>query len=391
MIRLLTKYADKLAAARLTAPGAALLAGLDDELVFNREAQETPVLTGVFERMSIGSLLFLPLAEPYATIVDFLAARAVDTGGAILPSDCETRTFLHDLPVVAEFTPEAIASALRRRKSVIVPGKGVVAHGTVSPEQAFVSASSVCFACFVKFFADYLTLLRRGQNDPAYSAAFAKAKSHLAPVRRDAPDLTAGPFSARADIERAMAQAGKATVDYGLVDSFFGNISYCQDDVLSISQTGSSLDELADCIDPCPLDGSSCSGLTASSELMAHQGVALKTGARAILHGHPRFAVIMSMDCEKLDCEKIGRCHVDCAEPRFIEDVPVVPGEVGTGPKGLVNTLPPAMIGRRGVIVYGHGLFAVGKNDFREPFATLLDVENFCREEYFRRVAQCGG
>jgi hypothetical protein len=45
------------------------------------------------------------------------------------------------------------------------------------------------------------------------------------------------------------------------------------------------------------------------------------------------------------------------------------------------------MIGRRGVIVYGHGLFAVGREDFRESFATLLSVENFCREEYFRRVA----
>lgn len=391
MIRLLEKYARKLEAARLTAPGAPLLAGLDDALVFNREAPETAVLAGVFERMSINSLLFLPLAEPYATIVDFLAERAAESGGAVMPSDCETRTFLHDLPVVAEFTPDAIASALRRRKSVIVPGRGVVAHGTVSPEQAFVSASSVCFACFVKFFADYLSMLRRGLSDPAYKAAFEKARQHLAPMRRDQPELMAGPFTERADIERAMAQAGKATVDYGLVDSFFGNISYCPGDVLSISQTGSSLDELADCIDPCPLDGSSCSGLTASSELMAHQGVVLKAGARAILHGHPRFAVIMSMDCEKLDCEKLGRCHVDCATPRFIEDVPVVPGEVGTGPKGLVNTLPPAMVGRRGVIVYGHGLFAVGLDDFREPFATLLDVENFCREEYFRRVAQFGG
>jgi hypothetical protein len=94
----------------------------------------------------------------------------------------------------------------------------------------------------------------------------------------------------------------------------------------------------------------------------------------------------MSMDCEKLDCENLGRCHIECSEPRFIWDVPVVPGEVGTGPRGLVNTLPPAMIGRRGVIVYGHGLFAVGREDFRESFATLLSVENFCREEYFRRV-----
>jgi len=387
MIRLLTKYADKIAAARLSAPGAPLLAGLDDALVFNREAPEATVLAGVFERMSIGSLLFLPPAEPYATIIDFLAARS---GGAIAPSDCETRTFLHDLPVVSDFTPDALALALKRRKSVIVPGLGVVAHGTVSPEQAFVSASSVCFACFVKFFADYLAMQRCGTPDAEYTAAFGRAKRFLPPMHHRAPELTAGPFTSREQVLAAMDQAGKATVGYGLVDSFFGNISYCLDDVLYISQTGSSLDELPDCVDPCHLDGSSCAGLTASSELMAHQGVVLKTGAKAILHGHPRFAVIMSMDCDKKACDKIGRCHIDCTEPRFVWDVPVVPGEVGTGPRGIVNTLPPAMTGKRGVIVYGHGLFAVGREDFRVPFATLLEVENYCREEYFRRVEMLG-
>ncbi|MFZ5425918.1 MAG: class II aldolase/adducin family protein [Thermodesulfobacteriota bacterium] len=387
MIRLLQKFAEKIVSARLAAPGAPLLAGLDDALVFNREASEAPVLAGVFERMSINSLLLLPPAEPYSTIVDFLAARS---GGAIAPSDCETRTFLHDLPVVDTFTPDAVASALKRRKSVIVPGRGVLAHGTVSPEQAFVSASSVLFACFVKFFADYLAALRDGKADAEYAQAVKRAKAFLPPAHNRPPALMEGPFTAREDIIRAMDQAGKATVGYGLVDSFFGNISYTSDDVLYISQTGSSLDELPDCIDPCPLDGSSCAGLTASSELMAHQGVVLRTGARAILHGHPRFAVIMSMDCDRRDCPNLGRCHVDCSQARFVWDVPVVPGEVGTGPRGLVNTLPPAMTGKRGVIVYGHGLFAVGDTDFRKPFATLLEVENWCREEYFRRVELLG-
>lgn len=388
MIRLLEKYAQKLVEAHLAEPGAPLLAGIDDTLVFSREAPEAAVLAGVMERMSVNSLLFLPPAEPYASMVDFLALRS---GGAIQPSDCETRTFLHDLPVVREFTPEAIAGALKRRKSVIVPGRGVLAHGTVSPEQAFVSASSVLFACFVKFFADYLQAVREGLADAEWTAAFERAKSRLAPMRSRPPLLMKGPFETRGDIVRAMDEVGKATVGYGLVDSFFGNVSYNHAGVLSISQTGSSLDELEGCVDHCPLDGSSCAGLTASSELTAHEGVVRATGARAILHGHPRFAVIMSMDCGERDCPNRERCHVDCARARFVWDVPVVPGEVGTGPRGLVNTLPPAMIGRRGVIVHGHGLFAVGDEDFRRPFATLLEVENWCREEYFRRVEALRG
>lgn len=388
MIRLLAKYAEKLVAAGLSPAGGPVFAGLDDTLVFNRQAPETRVLAGVFDRMNITALLFMPPAEPYRTAIDFLAGRA---GAAVEPGDCETRTFLHDLPVVRAFDPDSLARALRRRKSAIVPGRGVVAHATVSPEQAFVTASSVGFSCFVKFFADYLDLARRGRLDPAYRAAFARAVAHLSPVRRDLPPLAAGPFTTPEAARAAMVQAGRATVEYGLVDSYFGNISYCLDGVVHISQTGSSLDELEEVIDPCPLDGSTCAGITASSELSAHQAVVLGSATRAILHGHPRFSVILSMDCPEPDCPTRGRCHVECDRKRLVADIPVVPGEVGTGPRGLVNTLPGAMPGRRGVLVYGHGLFAVGGEDFRKPFDTLLSFENFCREEYFRRVARAGG
>ena len=76
--------------------------------------------------------------------------------------------------------------------------------------------------------------------------------------------------------------------------------------------------------------------------------------------------------------------------------IPIVPGEVGTGPFGLCNTLPPALTATtgdakghgRGAIVYGHGLFTLGAVDFRDAFQALMDVEHFCRAEYFRRVAQ---
>ena len=89
------------------------------------------------------------------------------------------------------------------------------------------------------------------------------------------------------------------------------------------------------------------------------------------------------------------------ATPRAVTDpsgglgVPIVPGEVGTGPFGLCNTLPAALTGtsgeKRGAIVYGHGLFTLGAVDFRDAFATLMGVEHFCRAEYFRRVARLGG
>jgi hypothetical protein len=40
------------------------------------------------------------------------------------------------------------------------------------------------------------------------------------------------------------------------------------------------------------------------------------------------------------------------------------------------------------VIVYGHGVFAVGMDDFNEAFSSILSIEKYCREEYFRRLSQ---
>lgn len=383
MKQLCDKYAAKLVNAGLAEPGAPLIGGLDAELVWNRTSSRRAELERVFHGLNINSLLFSEPAEPYRAIIDYLARNACE---AIEPDDCETRTFLHDLPVVHAFKAEDIVAALKRRKSVIIPGHGIVTWGTVSPEQAFIFFSSVCFACFVKFFSDYLKGHRQGTISPEQQAIFEAALPKLHQLPETPPTLMKGPFDDEDDVYAAMCEAGRKTVEYRLVDSFFGNISYRRGDTLYISQTTSSLDEMEGCIDPCPLDGSSCAGITASSELTAHREVVLRTGKNAILHGHPKFSVIMSMVCDKDDCEFKGECHIKCPEPRFIADVPIVPGEVGTGPRGLCNTLPQAMEGRRAVIVHGHGLFAVSQNDYNDALAHLLDIEAMCQRVYLERL-----
>ena len=383
MRQLVDKYARKLAEAGLCAPGTPVIGGLDAELVWNRPDPACAEMEKVFAGLNINSLLFAEPAEPYRSIIRYLARRA---GGAIQPSDCETRTMLHDLPVVENFEAGAIVRALKQRKSVIIPERGMVTWGTVSPEQAFIFFSSVCFACFVKFFADALADSRAGRLSREQRDIIEKTVPLLDPFPDTPPPLMSAPLKDEDAVYSAVIEAGRVTVEHHLVDSFFGNVSYRYGDTLYISQTGSSLDELEGCIDPCPLDGSSCAGITASSELGAHRQIVLNTGMNAVLHGHPKFSVILSMDCEKKGCPLDGQCHIRCADPRFIEDIPIVPGEVGAGPFGLCNTLPPAMQGRRGVIVYGHGLFTVAKNDFNTAFANLLDIERRCREIYFERL-----
>jgi ribulose-5-phosphate 4-epimerase/fuculose-1-phosphate aldolase len=186
-------------------------------------------------------------------------------------------------------------------------------------------------------------------------------------------------------IYREIAKVGRMTVELGLVDSFFGNISYKCDNIIYISQTGASLDELEGCIDPVPIDNSSTCGITASSELPAHRQVYEQTGAQTLLHGHPKFAVIMSMLCEIGDCP-VADCWRDCPHVRQVGDIPIVAGEVGAG--GLADKIAP-VIGQHGrVIVFGHGVFAIGLDGFKDALAALIKTEQWCRREYFRRLKQ---
>ncbi|GAB6125725.1 class II aldolase/adducin family protein [Humidesulfovibrio idahonensis] len=408
MTDMLAKYAAKLVAAGLCAPGEPLLAALDAELSFSHAGDaHQPLAEAVIQGLGAAALLIArPMGACQQTMLA-LAEEALATGaGFVVPGDCETRTFLHDLPVVRGLEARGVMAALSRRKGCIIVDSGqafMAAAGSVSPEQAFVTASSMAFACFVAYFAKHLRDVRAGEMTAGRRAGFAAIRAQLdqdmARLPQGPPPLLAGPFADEDQARAAMIEAGRFVVEYGLVDSSFGNVSCRQatpaGELLLISQTGSSLDELGGCIDPCRFDGTSCVGLTASSELVAHRAIYDGGPARTILHGHPRFAVILSMDCDKLDCPGLGQCHRACATPRGLLDaalgldIPIVPGEVGTGPFGLCNTLPPALNqegGKRGAIVYGHGLFATGAVDFRDAFATLFSVERYSREEYFRRV-----
>ena len=219
---------------------------------------------------------------------------------------------------------------------------------------------------------------------PGEETAFRHFRQELLlPLSADGLEFQSGPLLEKSVILKEIATVGRYTVQRRLVDSFFGNISYSNGDLIYISQTASSLDELPGCIDPVPFENSSTVGITASSELVAHRSIFESTGCRAILHGHPRFAVIMSMICgEKEEC-LTADCWRDCSKVRFLGDTPVVAGEIGAG--GIPRNVPPVIVTTGTAIVYGHGVFSIGTNDFREAFQSLVDVENWCRSEYFRR------
>ena len=324
-------------------------------------------------------LLYVEPAEPYKTIVDFLAAESPD---AIYPRDFETRIMLRDLPVVSGFRRDELAAALKRRCGVIVRNRGIVSTAR-SLDMAFVAISSVCFATFVKFFTDYLTETRQGRTDRKRKDAFVRAVDYLTAVPAFQDNLIPGPFTAEQEVLRAMDEAGKLLVASRLVDSNFGNISCRLGDMLYVSRTGSALDDLNGGIVPVYLLPGEPVPKTVSTEFPAHRQILTMTEHRTVLHGHPKFTVILSMACDLPDCESRDACQTGCPHKRFAAGVPIVSGEAGGGPRGLSHTVPPIMQTGNAAIVYGHGIFTAGRKDYNEAFRCLASTEEACRLDYF--------
>jgi ribulose-5-phosphate 4-epimerase/fuculose-1-phosphate aldolase len=382
MKKQLAAYLSKLATDGSADPQRSALLGRDDELL-SVGATDLAALGGrILERLNAVALV---VATPSLPFADLLAARTPSGEERIIPRDTETRTFLHDIPLLRRddprrLDPAHLAELLGKRKGIIVEDLGILAVGGVTVEQAYINYSSVFHAVFVKFLLD---LLLDGPHHPGDLASLRQLETHWPQPDAAGLDFHPGPFNSGAEVLAEIAAVGRYTVERKLVDSFFGNISCRLGETLYISQTAASLDALPGCIDPVSFDNSSTVGLTASSELPAHRRIYELCEATTILHGHPKFTVVMSMLCEQKNCQ-INDCWRDCPQVRMLGGTPVVAGEIGAG--GLAKRVPP-VIGQNGrAIVYGHGVFAIGKHDFAEPFRAMVEVERWCRAEYFRRL-----
>jgi ribulose-5-phosphate 4-epimerase/fuculose-1-phosphate aldolase len=377
------KYTAKLCADRSALPEAIAFAVKDDILFSVGEGSLALLAEDILNRLNALSVTAIKPSLPFA---DFLARRMSENSDRIIPRDTETRTFLHDIPVIRQEVAtnelaELVAQSLSTRKGVIVEGVGIFAVGPLTVEQAYINFSSVFHATFVKYLQD---ILREGFAFAGEEVMFDQFRREwLRPLTMDGLSFRQGPITDSSAIVGEIATVGRYTVRCGLVDSFFGNISLRHGDTIYISQTAASLDELEGCIDPVPMDNSSTTGITASSELLAHRKIYEASDALTVLHGHPRFSVVMSMECEEAGCQ-VEDCWKECPTVRYLGDCPVVAGEIGAG--GLAKRVPPVIALKGRAIVYGHGVFTTGSKDFAEAFRAMISVENFCREEFFRRL-----
>ncbi len=378
----IVKYTAKLISDGSALFGQIAFAAQDDVMISDGDPTLAALSEEVLSRLNC---LALATAVPSLPFAYFLIRRSAGHVHDIVPRDTETRTFLHDIPIVR--TDElgvdpalTIATLLGNRKGIVVEGVGIIAAGALTVEQAYINWSSVFHSTYIKYLED---LLENGFMLPGEQAAFDHFRTSLAPLSSDNLEFRSGPFAEKNIILEEIVRVGRYTVQRHLVDSFFGNISYSNGNLIYISQTASSLDELSGCIDPVPFENCSTVGITASSELVAHRSIFETTGCQAILHGHPRFAVVMSMLCSEKETCAVTDCWKDCIKVRTLGETPVVAGEIGAG--GIARNVPPVIGNTGSAIVYGHGIFSIGMTDFRATFQGMVDVENWCRAEYFRR------
>jgi ribulose-5-phosphate 4-epimerase/fuculose-1-phosphate aldolase len=378
VIRQLHKYLHKLEGDGSVRQGRIALVAQDDLVC---EAGAADLCTVGRTLLSEVKAVALVIGEPWLSFQNLYPQRLLQEAQSIIPLDTETRTFLHDIPLVrrrhGQIDWAEVAGQLGQRKGVLVEGVGIIAVGSVTVEQGYINFSTLYHALFVGYLLELL------QDAPRYDE-MDDLRPLLEQIGNAIPelldDIAVGPFTDEHAARKALEQAGQRTIELHLVDSFFGNISCHVNNQMVISQTGASLDALAGCVDLVPDDNSSTAGLTASSELPAHRAIYKAIGAAVILHGHPKFTVIMSLLCQERGCH-VTDCWKDCPKVRHLGNIPVVAGEVGAG--GVAKTLAPVMADGIGV-VYGHGVFAAGMIDFRQPLQKMIALENWCRTEYLR-------
>ncbi len=177
---------------------------------------------------------------------------------------------------------------------------------------------------------------------------------------------------------KEIIEIGKKLKEEGLTYSVFGNISVRVDNFLIITKTGTVLSELKkEDLIKLPIFEKTDKDKFASVELPLHREIYKKTKARAIVHSHPIFSVIMSILCK----EKY--VPLDYETKRFLKEVPIVEGESGS--HELALKVADALSTVNAVIIRGHGVFTVGEN-LKEAFFYTCMLEHSCKIYYFVKL-----
>lgn len=178
-----------------------------------------------------------------------------------------------------------------------------------------------------------------------------------------------------------MSRFGRKLVEYGLVESHFGNISVRIGDRILITKSGCALDEINEqSVIEVPLDRTSQLDKIASSETVVHRTIYQNTSARAIIHAHCPFAVTGS-----LLAETDTIVPIDSEGKLFLREIPIVRGGIGT--VELANGASKELADHNGIIVHSHGTIAIGAT-LEEAYVITTQLEHSCKIKYWYDLAR---
>jgi Ribulose-5-phosphate 4-epimerase and related epimerases and aldolases len=194
-----------------------------------------------------------------------------------------------------------------------------------------------------------------------------------------------------------ISEIGKKVVDAGLVEANFGNISVRSGSGNSflITKTKTALDEIQkDGVIEMPIfcgeddtfiDAETLKEMekAASSETPIHRRIYAETKAKAILHAHCPYAVVMSI--LESEARSASIVPVDSEGKLFLKEIPIVSG--GIGSDELAKNAADALKNVKGVIILGHGTIAAGET-LEEAYHITAQLEHSAKIKYLYAAAK---
>jgi L-fuculose-phosphate aldolase len=122
----------------------------------------------------------------------------------------------------------------------------------------------------------------------------------------------------------------------------------------------------------------------ASVERIVHRAIYQQTGARAVVHAHPRFAIALSYSFDQI-------VPIDLEGSYYFPSIPVVSPSTTSGTEEVAQAVAGALVQHKACIVRGHGAFARSELEtpdraLLEAFALITSLEEACEVLYHQRL-----
>jgi L-fuculose-phosphate aldolase len=140
-----------------------------------------------------------------------------------------------------------------------------------------------------------------------------------------------------------------------LTSSHGGNMSVRVGDQIIIKRRGAQFGQLkrTDFVET-SFRGKDSGIVRASTELIVHRAIYEKTSALAVIHAHPRTAIVLSLSRDEI-------IPIDNEGSYLLRKIPVVSVELASGSLEMAEKVSEALRGYKVIMQRGHGCFAIGQ------------------------------